>query len=182
MSALSIRRATTADAAAIARLEHVGWRDGYRDFMSDHIRSRQSLPVVEARVRSALATENDGTTTFIALSADRPIGFCTVRKQQAAEHPDSTAGEIADLYVDPSEWRRGVGRELLKAGLNALHTYGRRAATLWTFSENTRAKRFYEHFGFRVDGAWYVRSDNQMRMERMRVALDEGTFALLDRP
>jgi len=51
---------------------------------------------------------------------------------------------IDHLYIAPAYQHRGIGDKLL-AVANELHPGG---LTLWTFQQNTRARRFYEAHGF----------------------------------
>jgi GNAT superfamily N-acetyltransferase len=62
-------------------------------------------------------------------------------------------GEIRALFVRPAAWRQGVGSALMSAALASLHELGYTEATVWSFADNSRANAFYEHDGFRRDGA-----------------------------
>ena len=56
-------------------------------------------------------------------------------------------GDTLDrLYVDPAHQGRGIGKQLLRFCLE-LRPKGLR---LFTHQENTRARRFYESFGFKA--------------------------------
>ena len=62
-------------------------------------------------------------------------------------------GEVASLYVLPERRRGGIGSALLLAGLDgAAHPRTAEAATLWVFTANHAARRFYARFGFVPDG------------------------------
>jgi XTP/dITP diphosphohydrolase len=54
-------------------------------------------------------------------------------------------GWIDQLYLDPTMWRRGVGRRLVEV---ARQRTGRNGLQLWTFQANDRARAFYESIGF----------------------------------
>ena len=62
-------------------------------------------------------------------------------------------GEVRTFFVRPSAWRSGVGSALMGAALGALPELGYTAASVWSFADNDRANAFYEHHGFRRDGA-----------------------------
>lgn len=55
-------------------------------------------------------------------------------------------GWIDQLYLAPGYVGRGIGAELLNYALSLLP----RPVRLWTFQENDRAIRFYEHYGFKA--------------------------------
>jgi ribosomal protein S18 acetylase RimI-like enzyme len=69
--------------------------------------------------------------------------------------PDAppSVGEIRLIFVAAGGWRRGVGRELMAAGLADLEARGYSEATVWSFADNERANAFYESQGFTRDGA-----------------------------
>jgi GNAT superfamily N-acetyltransferase len=57
------------------------------------------------------------------------------------------------FFVRPAVWRSGVGSDLMRAALSELHELGYTEATVWSFDANARANSFYEHHGFKRDGA-----------------------------
>ena len=60
--------------------------------------------------------------------------------------------EVHGLYVQPAHWRRGVGRRLLQAAMEALATDGFDTATLLTLADSEASRAFYEAAGWRTDG------------------------------
>ena len=62
-------------------------------------------------------------------------------------------GEIYAVYLLPEEWGRGGGRALLGHAISALAAAGFEDASLWVLETNRRARGFYEHEGWRHDGA-----------------------------
>lgn len=92
-----------------------------------------------------------GPFTQVAVDGDTICGHVTTG---VCRDPDREgAGEIWAIYVDPSKWRNGVGRLLIKAGCEQLRGQGHDTACLWVLSGNDRARRFYEASGWQWDGA-----------------------------
>lgn len=60
-------------------------------------------------------------------------------------------GEVLALNVHPSVWGRGVGSALMRTALLELRRQGYSSAVLWAVAANARARRFYEHQGWRCD-------------------------------
>lgn len=60
-------------------------------------------------------------------------------------------GRLNALYVLPDEWGSGVGSRLHDAAVEKLGELGAEAR-LWVLEANTRARRFYERRGWRLDG------------------------------
>jgi ribosomal protein S18 acetylase RimI-like enzyme len=62
-----------------------------------------------------------------------------------SEHPDGRA-EIEAIHSLPESWGTGLGAAMLEFALKG------RAAGLWAFEKNARARRFYEKHGFAFTG------------------------------
>jgi GNAT superfamily N-acetyltransferase len=60
-------------------------------------------------------------------------------------------GQLYALYVLPDEWGSRVGSSLHDAAVAGLRELGPEAR-LWVLEANTRARRFYERRGWRLDG------------------------------
>jgi GNAT superfamily N-acetyltransferase len=128
-----LRRATAADAAAIADV----WLRSYSTALPS-VRRAHTDDEVRAWFRDVVVPERE---TWVADAGGVVVGLMVLGP-----------GEIDQLYLEP-DWRgRGIGdrfvalaKELFPSGL-----------TLWTFQVNHDAARFYEMHGFvaveRTDG------------------------------
>ncbi|NOT07824.1 MAG: ribosomal protein S18-alanine N-acetyltransferase [Gemmatimonadales bacterium] len=118
-----IRRATAADAAALAEIEHVCFSDPWS--MVGIIETIQYATVY------ALVAEN----------GESVAGYIMARIS-------GEEGEILNLAVMPGHRRRGVARALLEAGLSAITLAGVREAYLEVRESNRAAVNLYQAFGF----------------------------------
>lgn len=71
--------------------------------------------------------------------------------------------ELDGLFVEPEQWRRGIGAALIEA---AVHEARRRGLSLVTVVANPAARAFYEKCGFRVEGEAATRFGPAIRMSR----------------
>jgi ribosomal protein S18 acetylase RimI-like enzyme len=98
------------------------------------------------------------TQVLVALESSRVVGFVSVLQKPEA-------GWIEQLYLLPNCTGRGLGTQLLRAGLALLG----RPVRLYTFQENHSARRFYERHGFELVAC----SDGSENEERCPDALYE---------
>jgi GNAT superfamily N-acetyltransferase len=71
-------------------------------------------------------------------------------------------GELDGLFVEPDLWGHGIGRALVDA---ATHEARKRGLALKVIA-NPRARRFYEHCGFCVEGEVQTRFGRGLRMTK----------------
>lgn len=77
----------------------------------------------------------------MAVAEGRPAGYLLAR--HAADE-----GEILNLGVAPAARRRGIGRALVREGLNALAALGATRVFLEVRESNAAARALYAEFGF----------------------------------
>ncbi len=85
-----------------------------------------------------------GEAGLVAEVAGRPAGLVAWRRD------GDVGAEITVLAVDPATRRRGVGRALLEAAVDALRAAGVRRAWLVTTNDNLPALRLYQRTGWRL--------------------------------
>ncbi|HEX7491314.1 MAG TPA: GNAT family N-acetyltransferase, partial [Candidatus Limnocylindrales bacterium] len=153
----SLRRATSADAPAVAAMHIRSWQVAYRGIVPDaHL---DGLDVATRAARYDFDAAAPGAPeTWIAVDGDEVVGFVTVAPSRDEDLPG--LGEVCAVYVAPERWRSGAGSALLAqaeallAQAEALlRDAGFNEAHLWVLEGNNRARRFYERVGWALDGA-----------------------------
>lgn len=86
-----------------------------------------------------------GAFGFLACEGERPTGFLLCRR--AADE-----GEVLSMGVAPGERRRGLGRRLLEAALEAAAAADVRALYLEVGKDNRAARALYQKQGFSAVG------------------------------
>jgi mycothiol synthase len=83
----------------------------------------------------------------------RLLGFCwtKIHDPQSQGSPDSQAGEIYVIGIDPDAHGRGLGHQLTLAGLDSIAARGVTAALLYVDAANAAAVRLYDRLGFTVE-------------------------------
>jgi ribosomal protein S18 acetylase RimI-like enzyme len=146
----SLRRATGADAPAVAAMHIRAWQVAYRGIVPDaHL---EGLDVATRAARYDFDSAAPGVPeTWIAVDGDDIVGFVAVAPSRDEDLPG--LGEVCAIYVDPDRWRSGAGSALLAQAEVLLGDAGVDEAHLWVLEDNARARRFYERAGWALDGA-----------------------------
>jgi ribosomal protein S18 acetylase RimI-like enzyme len=153
VSAIVVRRAVEADAAAIAGIHVRGWRAAYRGLVPDTLLAGLSVERREHAWRGLIAAARGASVTLVGEVEGGIAGFCSVVAPTRDEDAPPWTAEIAAIYVEPMRWRRGVGAALLEQALADLASDDWRRTTLWVLALNDPAVAFYRRFGFAPDGA-----------------------------
>jgi ribosomal protein S18 acetylase RimI-like enzyme len=142
---LSVRRATPGDARAIAEVQVETWRATYVDVMPAEVLEALDVGERERMWRRFAVAEDFGV--FVAEREERVVGFVSVGACRDLEE----TGELFAIYVAPDSWDTGAGLALMEAAVAWLAERWDEAV-LWVATENPRARRFYERYGWLVDG------------------------------
>ena len=94
---------------------------------------------VRAEWASALADRD--TEVYLAFEGGEAVGVVAVG-----------GGVLQTLYVAPESWGHGVGSTLHDHAVGRLREMDFPDATLWTLTENHRARSFYERRGWTLTG------------------------------
>jgi L-amino acid N-acyltransferase YncA len=154
MPPVSVRPATPADAAAVARVHCEAWRSAYRGLLPDaFLDSMEPDARRIARWAASLSLPADDPRFTIVAEApgDGVIGFTGGGPCRDAE--PAASAEMFTLYL-LDRWRgRGAGRLLFEAFADAVVRRGHRSLVAWVLEGNAPARRFYEARGGRPAGA-----------------------------
>lgn len=143
-----IRPASEADAPAISRLHlRVAW-DAWVDIVDHDILGAQSAEADEPGWRGRIASN----TAWVWDQAGEVAGYAEVGAANDDDAPPSR-GHLFHLYVAPEAQGAGVGSALLRTAVDHLRGVGFAEATLWVFTANEQARRFYTAAGWVDDPA-----------------------------
>lgn len=98
---------------------------------------------------------------ILALSGERVIGYCWTQVECGCEPATGRRrGRICMLGVEPDYRGRGIGREVIKAGLWHLKDKGRDIVDITVDSQNAPAVNLYYSLGFQTQAVtvWYEKA------------------------
>jgi ribosomal protein S18 acetylase RimI-like enzyme len=139
VNAAPIRRASAADADAIAALHAASWRSAYRGIFKDATLGPSLDGERQAHWRGKLAAMAPDDTVLIA----GDLGFVAVW----AKGDPGFGAYIDNLHVRPERRSGGLGRRLLGEAMRQVANHGETGAYLWVFDDNARAIDFYHRLG-----------------------------------
>lgn len=142
---MNVRPARPEDARRMAEIHVETWRATYPGMMPQEVLDGLSVDDRERNWQEWIP--HPETTAFVAELDGEIVGFVGVGPSWS----NPGIGEIYSIYVTPAAQGRGAGRALIDAGVRALSERWDEA-TLWVATENPRARRFYERYGWEVDG------------------------------
>jgi GNAT superfamily N-acetyltransferase len=141
----TVRLATPADAAAIGDVRVNAWRTTYRGMIPDGYLDAMKVEDSAALWEKVLTAAPNTTSTFVAESAGRVIGFAS-----GMQKPEATLGfdcELTGIYLVREAQRAGIGRRLAGAVAAAQRSHGGTAMIAWVVAANKAARAFYEALG-----------------------------------
>lgn len=146
---IHIRPAVKDDSAAIAEVMCSAWQSVYCDIIPPTELARYTNKEAKTALFERLLAS--GVDNFLlALDDDRPCGVCSYRSSRDGDM--GGWGEVVAIYTLEEYWGKGVGHALMDAAVAGLRKLGYTRVMLWTLKDNTRARKFYENYGFLHDG------------------------------
>lgn len=147
---IEIRWAQLEDIQALSLVHSEAYRNAYQGIIPDEYLNQVTLEVREEYFYTALTQGEDRVA--IALIDKKTVG-CMVIKACSDDDLQSHSGEITAIYLLQNYRGIGLGKTLLKWGIEKLKAFGCTTVAIWVLRENSNAIRFYEKQGFVRDGA-----------------------------
>ena len=175
---ITIRPATTADAAAIATVRADSWRAAYASLIPATALAEATGPASVSTYTESLITRS--CAGILVAEPERPgaggpqvIGFASFGSERdggglpgpppapapEASLPGTAAAELYAIYVRPAYWSGQSGWRLLTEVVSRATAQRYASLSLWVLEANQRARRFYERGGFAVTGESQVMDD-----------------------
>lgn len=134
-----------------ADLRHV---ESFSDCLAEVARERRYLAIVdgfslEQNAAWVAADRSLGNPFFVALDADRVVGWCEIRRDPL---PGRGHGGLLGLGVRLPYRRRGLGSRLMATAIADAWVRGFERIELWVRAPNEAAISLYRKFGFVEEG------------------------------
>lgn len=145
-----IRRATPADAAALAELAAATFplacpphaaADDIQLFIDTHLSEAAFTEYLADENRAVLVADDFAGYTLLVFQEPTDVDV-------AAAISTRPTAELSKLYVRPSSHGSGIAAQLIEASCELAAEWGAKAVWLGVNQQNDRANRFYEKNGF----------------------------------
>jgi len=114
--------------------------------ISEDIEAHKEAPDVMTSFRLSALSSRGKDIVLVAEEDGEVVGYLWA---VALRIFDYRIGILFDLYVDPANRRKGVGRELMKKGVEELHNIGVRRFWANTEEKNAPTRALLEALGFK---------------------------------
>lgn len=145
---INLRRATVADAEAIAAVRIASWLATYRGMIPDAYLDEMKLEDSITHWRTileALPTAGERICVFVAESEGQVIGFAS--GMLLPEPKLGMNAELTAVYLRPAWQRSGIGRRMVQKVARTLQAQGSNSLLVWVIADNAIARNFYEELG-----------------------------------
>ena len=144
-----IRTAKASDSQAIATVQVEGWQTAYNGLLCSTFLAELSVPRRADIWHSELKA---GESVILVDAVDEIVrGFIDFGPDRNSKDAANVA-EIRALYVNPSEWGRGIGTSLCESAFAMMRARNFNEVVLWILKGNDGPIKFYRKMGFTDDG------------------------------
>ena len=151
---MDIRPARIEDVPQIAYVHVHSWQGAYLGLLPQaYLDSLDPAQRVGMWTQALSETDWSHGGILVASADGNLLGFVSYGPNRDSEANPKRVGEIFAIYLLPTGWGKGTGKQLMDAALGYLIEAGFDQATLWVLDSNARARRFYEAGGWSADGA-----------------------------
>lgn len=171
-AAVTVRPAQSDDVPALSALAKRTWSDAFGASVSE---STAATELDQGRSEDYFAGALEESVILVAEANGELLGYAEVGDVRIPE-VDAQPGDMSlhRLYVETARHGQGVGRQLMTAALRHRNLARARRVFLQVWSDNTRAIRLYEDFGFRTVGTTRFTIGSEV-MEDLIMRLDRDT-------
>lgn len=140
-----IRQVTQGDAATLASIQTSSWKAAFSHIISaedmDRCANRDKATAMYAKLI------NEGVGNGYIGEIDEKA-HCIAYWDKARDTEMIGYAELICIHSLPDNWRKGYGSRMMDKVLSDMCNAGYKKVLLWVFTDNKRARAFYEARGF----------------------------------
>lgn len=158
---IHIRKAVEEDAALLALLARVTFRQAFNHFWSDEavLRDYFDKTFSVEKMRGSLLKPNN--VFWLAFADDLPVGYAKLKVNSPYEKlADPKPAQLQKIYILQDVIGKGIGERLQNTLFEEVALRGIETLWLAVWDENQMAIRFYERHGFRKETTYHYDFDH----------------------
>jgi len=149
---IQIRRSEVSDALGIATVHVKSWQKTYKGLVPDEYLNSLSITDRASKIEKMIEENGEKKIHNFVIEEDKTIvGILSLGLSRDGDLP-LDVGELNVIYIHPDYEGKGFGSMLLNKAIETLKAEGYKKATLWVLDTNTKARAWYEHKGWKVEG------------------------------
>ena len=141
-----IRRVKQGDGEALGEVQTASWKAAFRGILSEEMLEKLTDPQKAAAMYRRLLADGTGNGYIGEIDGK---AHCIAYWDKARDADMPQYAEIICIHSLPDNWRKGFGGQMMDRLLADIAQAGFDKVMLWVFTENARARAFYEAKGFR---------------------------------
>lgn len=140
-----IRRARQGDEASLAHIQTESWKAAFQEILSPEILQKNTE--IKRAVEMYKRLLDEGIGNGYLLEADGQP-HCIAWWDKARDKDMPGYAELICIHSLQDKWRKGYGTKMMERVLGDIKDAGYGRVLLWVFTDNGRARSFYESCGF----------------------------------
>lgn len=145
----TIERTKPGDEEILAYIQTESWKAGFQHILAPEILAKCTGLEKATDMYRRLLEQNIGNGYLLKVDGE-PHGIAWWDATREKDMPGYA--ELICIHSLPGRWRKGFGSKMMETVLRDIASAGFSRVMLWVFEENTRARQFYEAFGFVANG------------------------------
>ncbi len=140
-----IRKVQKGDEAQLAYIQTESWKAAFQDILSEETLQKATQIDRATAMYHGLLEEQIGNGYLMEVNG---IPHCIAWWDQARDEDMPDYAELICIHSLQDNWGKGYGSKMMERVLQDMKAAGYTKAMLWVFTDNSRARRFYEAQGF----------------------------------
>ena len=140
-----IRKVQQGDELNLAYIQIESWKAAFQDILSAEILQQATDLTHATAMYKQLLDENIGNGYILEVNSQP---HCIAWWDKARDNDMPDYAELVCIHSLQNKWRKGCGTQMMNRIMDDMKAAGYDKVMLWVFTNNVRARKFYESCGF----------------------------------
>lgn len=140
-----IRKVQQGDELNLAYIQTESWKAAFQDILSAEILQQVTDLTRATAMYTQLLDKNIGNGYILEVDSQP---HCIAWWDKARDNDMPDYAELICIHSLQDKWRKGFGTQMMNRVMDDMKAAGYNKVMLWVFTNNIRARKFYESCGF----------------------------------